>query len=197
MNARNYYWTLADGRIWGATEARWLDAADVPPGETIIPLIRNGQPADEAYLLETVRFYGCEPGELGTVADVRTRSLNRLAIAFETASAALLGADPPTATATWPIQQAEAEAFRSDANASTPLLDGLAQARGLDKAELVARVLKKAALFKAASGVLLGQQQALRDRIDAIVTGDGDEAAKKAALLALDITLALPPAEVA
>ena len=64
-----------------------------------------------------------------------------------------------TLTATYP-----------DVTASTPLLSALAQARGIPLPDLVGRVLAKADAFAGASGSIIGQRQALEDRLDACAT---------------------------
>ena len=130
-----------------------------------------------------------------THAEVRAATLTAITGAFEGACAALLAGEPPSASATYATQEAEAEAYTRSPAAPTPMLDMLAAARGLDKADLVARVLRKAALYKQASGFLLGQQQALADAVSAIIGGDGDDAAKIAALEGLEIRIGLPGGE--
>ena len=79
-----------------------------------------------------------------------------------------------TMTATYPAgevntfdkQEAEARAYLADATAPTPLLSALSTARGLELAELVRRVIVKADAFAVASGTIIGQRQALEDRLD-------------------------------
>lgn len=68
----------------------------------------------------------------------------------------------------WPKQEAEARALVVDVNAATPLLDALAEARGIDKSELAARVIAKADAFAAISGALIGKRQRLEDQLDAL-----------------------------
>jgi hypothetical protein len=58
------------------------------------------------------------------------------------------------------------------------MLSAMATERGVTLADLVARVLGNVALFEAASGAILGQQQALLDTLSAI-----DPAAPDAATL--------------
>lgn len=70
----------------------------------------------------------------------------------------------PTERDTWPTQLKEAEAFLSDPQAPTPMLDAIAAGRGMDKSALVELVMGNANLFRAAAGAILGQQQALLDR---------------------------------
>ena len=85
-------------------------------------------------------------------------------------------ADRAIATATYPdreistFDKQEAEAYAADPTASTPLLSALAQARGVPLPDLVERVLAKADAFAVASGSIIGQRQALKDRLDACTT---------------------------
>ena len=128
-----------------------------------------------------------------SLAEVRADVVTAINAAFESACAALLADEPPSATATYATQQAEAEAFARNSATPTPMLDMLAAARGIDKAELVRRVLAKAELYAQASGLLLGQQQRLMDDIAAIMgTPDLSDDLKIVALEQLDIRISLP-----
>ncbi|UQZ88532.1 hypothetical protein C4J81_04650 [Deltaproteobacteria bacterium Smac51] len=66
MNDKNYYWLIADGRIWGFKEARWLDRTEMPDEDMMVELRHNDQVAGLDYLRETIRFYGGDLGELAT-----------------------------------------------------------------------------------------------------------------------------------
>ncbi len=125
----------------------------------------------------------------------RAETVAAINAAFEGACAAFLSDEPPSARATYATQEAEADAYTRDPTAPTPMLDTLAAARDMDKAELVGRVLRKAALYKQASGLLLGQQQALMDAVALIVAGPGDDALKVASLKALPVRIGLPDME--
>ena len=84
--------------------------------------------------------------------------------------AILTGTYPDREIRTFDKQESEARAYAADATASTPLLSALAQARGIPLSELVERVLAKADAFAVASGSIIGQRQALEDRLDACTT---------------------------
>ena len=71
----------------------------------------------------------------------------------------------PAERDTWPTQLKEAEAFQADPEAVTPMLDAIAAGRGIEKATLVTLVMGNANLFRVKSGEILGQQQALLDRV--------------------------------
>ena len=62
-----YYWQVADGRVWSADDAAFVKA--LPEWADLTPLHRNGQPAGLDYLRDTIRFYGCELGELAATLE--------------------------------------------------------------------------------------------------------------------------------
>lgn len=128
-----------------------------------------------------------------TLAEIRAEVVAAINAAFETACAALLSDEPPSATATYAVQQAEAEAWTKDSSAATPMLDMLAAARGIEKSELVRRVLAKAEMYAQASGLLLGQQQRLMDEIAAIMADvRSSDDLKIVTLESLEIHIGLP-----
>lgn len=75
---------------------------------------------------------------------------------------------PPGEISTFDKQETEARAYLLDNTAPTPLLDALATNRGIDKAELVSRVIVKADVFSAASGAIIGKRQKLEDALNAL-----------------------------
>lgn len=75
---------------------------------------------------------------------------------------------PASEVLSWPKQEAEARAYVADPGAPTPLLDALAEARGIDKAELAGRVILKADTFAKYSGAAIGKRQALEDALNAL-----------------------------
>lgn len=75
---------------------------------------------------------------------------------------------PQGEVSTFDKQETESVAFIADNAASTPLLDALSTARGLDKTELANRVVAKAGLFSAASGAIIGKRQKLEDTLNAL-----------------------------
>ena len=72
---------------------------------------------------------------------------------------------PASEIQTFSQQTSEAQAYTLDKNASVPLLQTLAQARGIELDELVQRVLVKHNAFSVLSGFIIGQRQALEDRL--------------------------------
>lgn len=75
----------------------------------------------------------------------------------------------------WPVQLQEARDVQANPVAPTPWLDACARQRGMEKAELVARVLAKDAGYRQVSGFLTGVRQWHEDRI-ALLLSDGEDA---------------------
>lgn len=67
-----------------------------------------------------------------------------------------------------------------------PLIQAIADARGLPIEELISRIIDKADAYQAAAGIVIGRRQALRDQIDAIEADEAlDDNAKRAAIEAV------------
>lgn len=66
---------------------------------------------------------------------------------------------------TWNDQRAEALAYTDDSGADTPMLSGIAKARGLDLGELVQRVLNKVDHYRDAVSEVTGKRQWCEDRV--------------------------------
>lgn len=66
---------------------------------------------------------------------------------------------------TWPIQKMEAEAWERDSKAETPCLQKIAVERGLDLDKLRAGALRKSKFYTDISFAMVGQRQALVDRL--------------------------------
>ena len=105
-----------------------------------------------------------------TLEEVKAAKLSEINAAADRAIATLTATYPDREISTFDKQESEARAYAADATASTPLLSALAQARGIPLDELVRRVLAKADAFAVASGSIIGQRQALEDRLDVCTT---------------------------
>lgn len=105
-----------------------------------------------------------------TLEEVKAAKLSEINAAADKAIASLTAAYPDREISTFDKQESEARAYAANPTASTPLLSALAQARGVPLDELVRRVLAKADAFAVASGSIIGQRQALEDRLDACTT---------------------------
>lgn len=80
---------------------------------------------------------------------------------------ALVAKYPDMEISTFAKQESEARALAQDLTAEAPFLSALAANRGLALQELAIRVLAHAEAFGQASGVVIGQRQAIEDRIEA------------------------------
>lgn len=111
-----------------------------------------------------------------TLEEAKTAKLTEINAATDRAIAALTATYPDREIATFDKQEAEARAYSADPTAPTPLLSALSQARGVELPELVRRVIAKADAFAVASGSIIGQRQALEDRLNACATLEEVEA---------------------
>lgn len=102
-----------------------------------------------------------------TLNDLKVSKLATINATFDSQAAQLTDGYPAGERLTWPIQQAEAQAWGTDNATPTPYLDGLAVARGIDPAEMRQKTLDQTNLFIQASQYLVGTRQRLRDAIDA------------------------------
>lgn len=93
--------------------------------------------------------------------------------AYEAAIAALTAGYPPSEIATWERQRAESLAWHLDNAAATPWIDVAALARGIPRADYLARTYAKASQFAQASAYLTG----LRQRYETAIKAASDPAA--------------------
>lgn len=129
---------------------------DVPDGEPMPAWTKTLTPCDVA------------PPPAPSLAELKADKRADLIADCESAIAAIRAGYPDSEVLSWSKQEAEARALVADANAATPLLDALAEARGIAKAELAVRVIAKADAFAAISGALIGKRQRLEDELDAL-----------------------------
>ena len=128
------------------------------------------------------------PLETANLADLKAALLTNLNATAQNFVDAHSGASqvPDFELATWPLQSTEAQAWAADKSAATPILDGIAAARGLDKDKLKAAALKKSLAYSALSAIVAGQRQAIQDQIESAKT--------KSALDKIKIEFNLPEA---
>ena len=105
-----------------------------------------------------------------TLEEAKVAKLAEINAACQSTLEALTPTYPERELTTFDKQESEARAYLADAKASTPLLSALAAARGIELADLVQRVIAKADAFAVASGSIIGQRQALEDRLDVCTT---------------------------
>lgn len=100
-----------------------------------------------------------------TLHELKTAKLTEINDAYDNAVSALVFSYPSNELLTFDKQEAEARAWTADKSAETPLVDALALGRGMDKAELVSRILIKAEAFAVATGYLTGLRQRYEDML--------------------------------
>ncbi len=64
---------------------------------------------------------------------------------------------------TWDQQKSEAQALVLDESAATPMIDGMAEERGVARRDIAERILAKADVYDRAAGRALGRMQRIKD----------------------------------
>lgn len=108
--------------------------------------------------------------EDGTFRDLTSAELSPILakdanIQYELGVAALTAGVPNSEISTWTKQESESRSWLADDTASTPLIDAMCAARGVDKAYLVAKIVEKADAYAAAIGTLTGIRQKQEDEL--------------------------------
>ena len=113
---------------------------------------------------------------VASMDDLKAAKLAEVNYAYDEATSSLVATYPQTELLTFDKQEQEARAWLADNSVSTPLIDALAQGRGIDKAGLIHRIIVKADAFALATGYLTGQRQRYEDLLDAATTVEEVEA---------------------
>ncbi|WP_052081017.1 hypothetical protein [Pseudomonas sp. ML96] len=138
----------AVGMYLGGWDEGSLSGELAPPSDaTEVP----DAPSDVRQRWQFPGWPGTSPGE----------ALDKLRDECDRRLAALKRDYPDSEVLSWDKQEAEARA------GGGPLVAALAVARGIDEAELIRRILQKAEAFAVLSGTIIGQRQALEDRVRA------------------------------
>ena len=146
----------------GGQEQVWDKLGDLPDGVSLTPP-------------ESVNIDGLKSRKLV--------ALNAAAQAFINKHAGI-DSVPEFEFASWAIQAAEAKAWQVDKAAPTPVLDGIAAARGIPADTLKAAALRKTLAYEQLAAHVAGQRQALRSKIEA--------AKKQSDLDKIEIAFSLP-----
>jgi len=101
---------------------------------------------------------------------VKKQRLNEINTAFESAMKAITAEYPETEKLSWDKQEQEARAYLADNTAQTPLIDSIAEIRGVDKDVLVEKIIEKADAYTVAVGNAIGKRQVLEDLINQATT---------------------------
>lgn len=109
------------------------------------------------------------------IEQLKSEKLQQFNAAAEREIQALISTYPPSEVTSFHKQENEARAWLADNTTATPLLDALADTRGMDKATLVNKVIAKADGFAGASGAIIGKRQQLEDQLDALAERNASE----------------------
>lgn len=112
------------------------------------------------------------PDPQAALAAAKTAKLHAAASAAQAFIETVAGLDgvPQFERDSWAAQALEAQAWAVDKNAPTPILAGIARARGVPLDELRAKALAKSNAYTALTASVAGQRQALEDQIRAADT---------------------------
>lgn len=112
----------------------------------------------------------------GALDRAKAKANQRINDGYQAELNAILRDYPDAETKTWDKQESEARAYQDDSSATTPLIDAIASARNMGKAELVQRVIAKADAWISLSGAATGKRQALEDAIAGAETVEAADA---------------------
>ena len=99
-----------------------------------------------------------------TLEEAKAEKLSEINSKADQALDNILATYPSSEVLSWDKQEQEARNWLLDDSTPTPLLDGIAASRGIDKALLVQKVIEKADAFAALSGAIFGKRQMLEDQ---------------------------------
>ena len=110
------------------------------------------------------------------VETVKVKKLEEVINLADKELESITGAYPHSEQLSWGKQESEARLWLADNTADTPLLDSMAQSRGVTKQEAVNRVLAKAVAFAQLSGAVFGHRQKLTEQVESTTTIEEVEA---------------------
>ena len=122
------------------------------------------EPAEGQRLVDENDYH---PDPQAALAAAKTAKLHAASEAAQNFIERVAGLDgvPQFERDSWAAQALEAQAWAADKQASTPILAGIAQARGVPLDALRAKALAKSNAFTALTASVAGQRQALEDQI--------------------------------
>lgn len=126
-------------------------------------------PAEGQRLVDEKDYH---PDPRAALAAAKTAKLHAAASAAQAFIETVAGLDgvPQFERDSWASQALEAQAWAADHDAPTPILAGIAQARGVPLDDLRAKALAKSNAYTALTASVAGQRQALEDQIRAADT---------------------------
>lgn len=106
--------------------------------------------------------------EVQRLIDIRSAKLSAINAAAQAYINRASGADllPAYEVQSWPLQALEAKSWQADPTAATPILDGIAAARGVAADTLKAAALRKTLAYEAVCARVAGRRQALQTAVE-------------------------------
>lgn len=157
----------ASGRVnvfLGMQEApKTSQEAKAPPSYRYASALYINQAATDSAILQAM-FHTATltPLDLHTLKAIKLAQINA---SYQEALDLITQATPQAEIQSWATQESEAKAYQANQEAPTPYIDSLAKARGVEKGELVAKILEKAQVFSTLSATLTGSRQKCEDAI--------------------------------
>lgn len=108
--------------------------------------------------------------DLYSLDDARRDALQRVNAGYAAAVGMLAAGYPAGERESWPVQTSEAAALQANDQAVTPWIDAAAQARGLTRADLAARIVALDTAYRAIHGQLSGTRQ----RLEGVISTTSD-----------------------
>ena len=97
---------------------------------------------------------------------VKKQKLSEINQAFNNEIKSISSKYPDAEKLSWTKQEQESRAYLNDNSVSTPLIDKIVEARGIDKDELVNRIIEKADAYMSLAGQAIGKRQRLEDLVE-------------------------------
>ena len=123
-------------------------------------------PAEGLRLIAKADYHSAPQAALAAAKTAKLHAAAEAAQAFIERVAGLDGV-PQFERDSWAAQALEAQAWAADKQASTPILAGIARARGVPLDDLRAKALAKSNAYTALTASVAGQRQAFEDQIRA------------------------------
>lgn len=136
---------------------------DTPPSYRYASALYINQASTDSAILQAM-FHTATltPLDLPTLKAIKLAQINA---SYQEALDLITQATPQAEIQSWATQESEAKAYQANQEAKTPYIDSLAKARGVEKTELVAKILEKAQIFSTLSATLTGSRQKCEDAI--------------------------------
>jgi hypothetical protein len=165
----------------------WLKAGNKPQEELQTIVVYNTTtkekievkgPIPEGYTDQVPREFDFWDGSLWITdlqlrnKTLKARKIQEINNACEASLSVLRTEYPDSEVISWSKQEIEARKALVDPNYSTPLVDLISEARGMDRMELINKIIQKADQYAYAVGLAVGRRQFLEDQIKAVAIGE-------------------------